>query len=230
MRQGGWIERKLRFLWLSLDPRWERTVGRGGSETGAALIEVLVTAVVVGIAATGIALMFSFGSTWVVAKGDDRVAEFLAQQKIEQLRGLGFWCIHVGGPATYNAVLAGCSASVATSQNYNEGGVTWVGADGTPAAAPGGDAPFGRNFTRLTCVEYVSETNFSSPAYVGGNAGTPCNATPPAAPTNQATPIIKRITVIVQPAQHGAGASGNPRFADPPVMIQAWISLSLGGI
>ena len=225
MRQGGWIGRELRFTLGSLDPGWGRAAGRAASETGTALIEVLVTSVVVGIAAAGIALMFSFGNTWVVAKGDDRVAQVLAQQKIEQLRSLGFSCIHLGGPAAYNAPLTGCTAT----QNYNEGGATWVAADGTTAATPAGGAPIGRNFTRLTCVEYVSETNFSSPAYAGGTTGAPCNANPPAAPTGQTTPIIKRITVIVQPAQYAADVSGNRRYADPPVVLQAWIGLLVPG-
>ncbi|OGK78404.1 MAG: hypothetical protein A2X52_19820 [Candidatus Rokubacteria bacterium GWC2_70_16] len=182
---------------------------RGGArdcgQAGVALVEVLVTAVVVGIAVTGIALMFSLGNTWVVAKGDDRVALSLAQQKIEQLRGLTFNCIFLGGPAAYTLPLPGCTAT----QNYNEGGATWVGADGTTAPSPSS-----RGFTRLTCVEYVTDTDVASPAYAGGSTGSPCVA---GAATN-----VKRITVVVQPAQQ--------REVDPPVTLQAWITSLPGGI
>jgi type II secretory pathway pseudopilin PulG len=120
-----------------------RTASR--SEAGVALLEVLVTAIVVGIAAVGITFMFSFGNTWVVAKGDDRVAVGLAQQKIEQLRSLGFACIRVSVPSQPDP----CSPA---TQSYNEGGANpWVMADGT--AAP---APSNRNFIRTTVVEFVN--------------------------------------------------------------------------
>lgn len=197
---------------MTCNLRWKpTTVGssRGRSsdspQAGLALLEVLVTAVVVGVAVTGIALMFSLGNTWVVAKGDDRVALSLAQQKVEQLRSLTFNCIFLGGPAAYATPLPGCTAT----QNYNEGGATWVGADGTTAPAPSS-----RSFTRLTCVEYVTDTDVASPAYAGGSTGSPCVA---GAATN-----VKRITVIVQPAQQ--------REVDPPVILQAWITSLPGGI
>ena len=181
---------------------------RGGAgdcrQAGYALLEVLVTSAVVGIAVAGVALMFSFGNTWVVAKGDDRVALGIAQQKIEQLRSLTFNCIFVGGPASYTAPLPGCTAT----QNYSEG-AAWVAADGTTAPAPSS-----RSFTRLTCVQYVTETDVASPAYAGGTTGSPCVA---GTATN-----MKRITVVVQPAQQ--------RQVDPPVILQAWITSLAGGI
>jgi hypothetical protein len=54
------------------------------------ILEVLIAGVVLGIAAIGIALMFSWGQTFVIAQGDDRVALYLAQQRIESLRASGF--------------------------------------------------------------------------------------------------------------------------------------------
>jgi hypothetical protein len=50
-----------------------------------------------------------------VAEGDERVAIYLAQQKIEQLRSLGFACIPVG---TGNAVPSDCGGT--PSQDYDE--------------------------------------------------------------------------------------------------------------
>ncbi|HXJ78982.1 MAG TPA: hypothetical protein VMS64_09900 [Candidatus Methylomirabilis sp.] len=173
------------------------------SELGGGLIEVLVTSAFLGIAVVGIALMFSHGSTWAVAGGDDRVALSLARQKIEQLRSMTFSCLPLGAPGP-KAVLAGCTAT----QNYNEGGATWVTATG--AAAP---APSNRSFTRLTCVQYVSDTDFGSPAYGGGVTGSPCAA---GTPSNS-----KRITVIVQPTLPAAY---------PPVVLQAWITSVPGGM
>lgn len=59
-------------------------------EDGMTLIEVLVATLVVGIAILGVAMMFSTGQSLVVVHGDERVAIFLAQQRIEQIRASGF--------------------------------------------------------------------------------------------------------------------------------------------
>jgi hypothetical protein len=65
-------------------------------------------------------------------------------------------------------------------------------------------------------VQYVSDTNVMSPAYDGGT--NPTVATCPAGtPTD-----IKRITVVVQPSRSTK--------ADPPVVLQAWITAIPGGI
>ena len=195
------------FQWKPMTVRRSRGGAGDCSQAGYALLEVLVTALVVGIAVAGVALMFSFGNTWVVAKGDDRVALGIAQQKIEQLRSLTFNCIFVGGPASYTTPLPGCTAT----QNYDEPqGPGWVAAGGTTAPAPSS-----RSFTRLTCVEYVTDTDVASPAYAGGTTGSPCVVA--VLPTN-----IKRMTVVVQPTQQ--------RQVDPPVILQAWITSLPGGI
>ncbi len=97
-----------------------------------------MTAIVTGIAATGIALMFATASGWVAAGGDDRVALKLAQQKIEQLRGMSFGCVFTGGPQSYSTPLTGCTST----QNYNEGpGNNWVTGDGAAAPQPSADHP-----------------------------------------------------------------------------------------
>jgi len=42
-----------------------------------------------GIAMLGLALLFSMGSSYVAAEGGERVALFLAQQRLEELRAVG---------------------------------------------------------------------------------------------------------------------------------------------
>ena len=59
-------------------------------ERGIALLEVLTTSVIVLIAMIGLALLFSMGSSFVAAEGGERVALFLAQQRLEELRAVGF--------------------------------------------------------------------------------------------------------------------------------------------
>jgi type II secretory pathway pseudopilin PulG len=151
----------------------------------------LITAVVVGIAAIGITFMFSYGNTWVVAKGDDRVALGLAQQQIEQRRALGAvdWINNLDTCCTIND---------------------------SPQTASG--VPSDRTFNRIICIQYVSDTNVSSPAYVV----VPPNYT---ACAGGAATNTKRITVVVWSAQ-----SANQLYADPPVILQAWITNTPGGI
>lgn len=158
-------------------------------DRGFTLIEVLISALIVGIAAVGLALMYSTGNTWMVAMGDDRIALGLAEQKIEQLRARGFANVPVGSPATRP-----CPGAAPC---YNETSAAW------DAPLPAGN----RAFTRLTCVQYVSDTDFNAPAYTGNvTTNLPC---PAGAVTNTA-----RITVVVIPAQ---------READP-VRLQAWLT------
>ena len=60
-----------------------------------ALLEVLISSVIVGIAVVGVGLMFAIGQAYITAEGDNRVTLFLAQQKIEQLRTLGYTALTV---------------------------------------------------------------------------------------------------------------------------------------
>jgi type II secretory pathway pseudopilin PulG len=61
-----------------------------GDPRGVTLVEALIGAVIVGIAAVGVALMFSSGQAFINAEGDSRVATYLAQQRIEQVRARGY--------------------------------------------------------------------------------------------------------------------------------------------
>jgi type II secretory pathway pseudopilin PulG len=178
--------------------------GAENGERGGVLLEVVVTSAVLAIAVVGISFMFSLGNTWAAAGGDDRVALSLARQKIEQLRSMTFSCVPLGGPGA-KAALSGCTAT----QNYSEGGATWVTATGATASAPSN-----RNFTRLTCVQYVSDTDFSSPAYAGDVTASPCDTGTPSS--------SKRITVIVRPS--------SSTEALPPVVLEAWITSVPGGM
>lgn len=163
---------------------------RVGGETGIALLEVLVTSVVVGVAVIGLALMFSMGNTFVVAHGDDRVGLGLAQQKLECLRQKGF-----AGVVPGNATMVPA---------YNE--PPYESSQATPPApdprcSPPLDSPAGsRNVTRQTCVQYVSNTDFNSPAYTAD-----C---PVGAVTN-----TMRMTVTVTPDLVQADS----------VRVQAWL-------
>jgi len=60
------------------------------SEHGLALMEVVMASVVLGVAVVGVALMLSSARSMVVAQGDDRVAFYLAQEKLENLQAQGF--------------------------------------------------------------------------------------------------------------------------------------------
>ena len=69
---------------LAVSTRSSRT-----GEHGVALLEALTTSVIVVIAMIGLALLFSMGSSYVAAEGGERVALFLAQQRLEELRAIG---------------------------------------------------------------------------------------------------------------------------------------------
>src|SRR5438093_12702821 len=60
-----------------------------GDERGVALLEVLTAGVVMSIAMIGLALMFSLGASFVAAEGGERIALYLAQQRMEELRAIG---------------------------------------------------------------------------------------------------------------------------------------------
>jgi Tfp pilus assembly protein PilV len=67
-----------------------RRSGPLGGQRGAALLEVLVAGTVQAIALIGVAMMFSTGQGMIVAEGSERVELYLAEQKLENLRALGF--------------------------------------------------------------------------------------------------------------------------------------------
>ena len=57
---------------------------------GISIIEVLIAALLLGIATAGVALMFGSGQAFIVGEGDNRVALALARQAVEQVRASGF--------------------------------------------------------------------------------------------------------------------------------------------
>ncbi len=59
-------------------------------QQGAILLEVLIGGTVQAIALIGLALMFSTGQSMIIAEGSQRVELYLAEQKLEALRSLGF--------------------------------------------------------------------------------------------------------------------------------------------
>ena len=61
---------------------------------GISIIEVLIAALLLGIASAGVAVMFGSGQAFIVGEGDNRVALALARQAVEQVRASGF------GPTT----------------------------------------------------------------------------------------------------------------------------------
>ena len=149
-------------------------------QTGITLVETLVASLVMGIAIIGVSLMYGTGSSWVVATGEGRVATGLAQQMIEQKRAGGFPV-----PETRCETV------------YPDGSVA-------PCASP--VDPSVRAFTRVTCVQYVSDADSDDPAY----AYTPeCRAGDP--PTKNTV----RVTVTV--------TSTRPRAQANAVTLQAWL-------
>ena len=86
------------------------------SSRGIALLEVLISGAILAIAVVGLSLMLSSGQSLVMADGDERVALYLAQQKIEHLRALGLRCIPVGTSADAVGPESGCFSQ----QDYNE--------------------------------------------------------------------------------------------------------------
>lgn len=60
------------------------------AQTGVTILEVLVGALVVGIGAVGIAVMFASGAAFIQAEGDNRVTIQLAQERIQEIIAAGF--------------------------------------------------------------------------------------------------------------------------------------------
>ena len=58
-------------------------------ERGIALLEVVIAGVILSVAMIGLALMFSLGMSFITAEGGERIAVFLAQQRMEELRAIG---------------------------------------------------------------------------------------------------------------------------------------------
>ncbi len=116
-------------------------------EEGIALLEVLVGAIVVAVAVIGLALMVSLGQAWVVAQGDEYVALYLAQQKIENLAA----CAPAPCPAD-------CGACGLAGPGFTDGTSTQTIQNTGESAT--------QTFTRATTVECVDPTNYTDTGVV----------------------------------------------------------------
>jgi Tfp pilus assembly protein PilV len=59
-------------------------------QRGVSILEVLIAALLLGIASAGVAVMFGSGQAFIVGEGDNRIAAALARQAVEQVRASGF--------------------------------------------------------------------------------------------------------------------------------------------
>ena len=112
---------------------------RSPEERGFALIEVLVGGVVVAVALTGLALMFAMGQSMVIAKGSERVQQYLAEEKLESIRD-----VFRNSTATSFPGLAAAKAGLQIDNPT-------AGQDGV------------ETFTRVTNVYCVDKNNLSTP-------------------------------------------------------------------
>jgi len=106
-------------------------------DTGVIMLEVLTAAVIIAIAAIGLAVMFSWGQSFVVAQGDDRLALYLTQQRIESLRASGYTALE--------ALSSNCGGTAEADETLTAGA---------------GNA---QSFTRQTNVQHVNDANLSIP-------------------------------------------------------------------
>lgn len=80
--RGPTIFRRILHKWGLVD--------RLASTAGFTILEAIVAALVVGMAAMGVLMMFGTGQTYIQSSGTERIAAQLAQQRIEQVRAAGF--------------------------------------------------------------------------------------------------------------------------------------------
>ena len=59
-------------------------------QRGVSILEVLIAALLLGMASAGVAVMFGTGQAFIVGEGDNRIAAALARQAVEQVRASGF--------------------------------------------------------------------------------------------------------------------------------------------
>lgn len=129
-------------------------------QAGFSLIEVLVTALILATAIVGLTLMLSRGQAYVVDEGATRIALYLAEEKIEKLRGLGLGGASVAKTPSYNPVTdAEANAGCPNEPCYNEANIR----AGTGLQTPTNTEVDTQTFTRLTCVRYVRDDDPEQP-------------------------------------------------------------------
>ena len=165
---------------------------RALDQRGMALLEVVIASVIIGITVLGVSLMLVRGTSFTASQGTNQAVLYLAEQKLERLRVLGFIGTPALGPTTSGAN-DGCADN--TEPCYNE-------TDVRAGSVTGGQL---QQFTRVTCVDYVPDSGPPYPsACPGGSPGTPpawCTDTPS---------CTKRIRVIVTPVNQEAVAGADP--------------------
>jgi len=185
--------------------------GLPGQE-GFSLIEVLVVALILGVATTGLTLLLSRGQAAMVAEGDTRIALYLAQQKVERFRGLGSGSAKVGASGSYNykeaAANGGCGDATANNEPcYNE--TIQAGAGLQTPVTTQVDA---QTFTRLTCVRWVQDDDPEQP-YEDPSLPPDSWACQGCTPGANCTKLTKRIKVAVIPTL--LGGTDLTRTIDP---------------
>ena len=185
-RPGSW--RHLRVAWGS---RRDGAGLRGPGQRGIALLEVIITALIVGITVLGVSLMLVRGSAFTASQATNQAELYLAEQKLERLRILGFTGTSALGPSDAGAT-AGCGDD--TEPCYNE---TLQGGAVTGANL--------QRFTRVTCVDYVTD---SGPPYPSACPG-PAPGAPPAWCPDPVS-CTKRARVTVQPLDQATVAGAAP--------------------
>jgi len=94
------------------------------NQRGLSLVEVLVAAVVIAIAALGTAVLFATGQAYITAEGDNRTSLTLAQDRMERLRALGYAGL-VGTAATGTDVPYACPTTWVGSCGLTRWTATW---------------------------------------------------------------------------------------------------------
>lgn len=200
------------------------------TQDGFSLLEVLFAAFIVAVAIVGMTLILSRSHFAVIAQGDTRIALYLAEQKMERLRGLGFSSVKVG-----NQTNTGCGDATANNEPcYNETGdasrppcATLIAGSGScyNAALLAGAGRQGATtqvdtqvFTRLTCVRWVQDDNPELPADpLEPPSSWNCPSCDPTKPN--CTKSTRRVKVAVIPRLLGdAGATSRPVDANRVTM------------
>jgi Tfp pilus assembly protein PilV len=171
------------------------------SERGIALLEVLIAGLVLGIAVTGLAMMFVRGQGFVVAEGDTRVALYLAQQKVEKLLTDA-----VAQPMDFvnNVPTGQTNAGTCPPTDYSSDATAQHCYSETVSAGAGQTTPSTtqvdtKTYSRKTCVRLVQDNDTTLPSENGDAA--PSTWTCPGCTVGAAncSGRTKRIRVAVYP-------------------------------
>jgi hypothetical protein len=145
------------------------------------LLEVLIASIVVGITVLGVSLMLVRASAFTVSEGTNQGELYLAEQKLEKLRAPG-----IQREAFLKAPVLG-SGDAGANAECSSGGEPCYSETPKGGAVTNGQP---QSFTRLTCVDYVSDSGPPYPEVCTPNPGSPT--------------LTKRVQVKVQPLNQAA--------------------------